>query len=50
MRPLGYSKAAGFRCGTCLPFHPYDIENDREMSILEWPLMFMDATYLSDLA
>ena len=44
---LGYSKAAGFRCGTCLPFHPYDIENDREMSILEWPLMFMDATYLS---
>jgi hypothetical protein len=44
---LGYSKTAGFRCGTCLPFHPYDIEKDREMSILEWPLMFMDATYLS---
>lgn len=44
---LGYSKVAGFRCGTCLPFHPYDIEKDREMSILEWPLMFMDATYLS---
>lgn len=43
---LGFSKVAGFRCGTCLPFHPYDIENDREMSILEWPLMFMDATYL----
>lgn len=42
---LGYSSAAGFRCGTCLPFHPYDIEKDREMSILEWPLMFMDATY-----
>jgi hypothetical protein len=44
---LGYSKIAGFKCGTCLPFHPYDIENDREMSILEWPLTFMDATYLS---
>jgi hypothetical protein len=44
---LGYSSAAGFRCGTCLPFHPYDIENDREMSISEWPLMFMDATYLA---
>lgn len=42
---LGYSKIAGFRCGTCLPFHPYDIENDREMSLWEWPLMFMDATY-----
>jgi hypothetical protein len=44
---LGYSSAAGFRCGTCLPFHPYDIENHREMLISEWPLMFMDATYLS---
>jgi hypothetical protein len=44
---LGFSKAAGFRCGTCLPFHPFDIESDREMSILEWPLMFMDATYVS---
>ncbi len=44
---LGYSKTAGFRCGTCLPFHPYDMENDREMSISEWPLMFMDDTYFS---
>jgi hypothetical protein len=43
---LGYSSAAGFRCGTCLPFRPYDIENDREMSLWEWPLMFMDATYV----
>jgi len=43
---LGYSKTAGFRCGTCLPFKPYDIENDREMLLWEWPLMFMDATYL----
>lgn len=44
---LGYSKVAGFRCGTCLPFRPYDMEKDREMSILEWPLMFMDVTYES---
>jgi hypothetical protein len=44
---LGYSGFAGFRCATCLPFHPYDIESDREMSIWEWPLTFMDATYLS---
>jgi hypothetical protein len=42
---LGYSKVAGFRCGSCLPFKPYDIEMDREMSLWEWPLMFMDATY-----
>jgi len=44
---LGYSAQAGFRCGTCLPFHPYDVEHDRVMSLWEWPLMFMDATYCS---
>jgi hypothetical protein len=44
---LGYSKVAGFRCGTCLPFHTYDVEKDKEMSLWEWPLMFMDTTYIS---
>ena len=43
---LGYSRVAGFRCGTCLPFHPFDAEAGREMDLWEWPLMFMDTTYL----
>lgn len=34
----------GFRCGTCHPFHPFDIQNDREMDILEIPFVVMDAT------
>jgi hypothetical protein len=43
---LGYSRVSGFRCGTCLPFHPFDTETDREMDLWEWPLMFMDTTHL----
>jgi hypothetical protein len=43
---LGYSRVSGFRCGTCLPFRPFDTETDREMDLWEWPLMFMDTTHL----
>lgn len=32
----------GFRCGTCHPFHPFDLEQDRPLSILERPLIVMD--------
>lgn len=42
---LGFSAEAGFRCGICLPFRPYDLERDRVMELWEWPLMFMDESY-----
>jgi len=41
---VGYADHEGFRCGTCHPFKPYDIENDREIDILEFPLITMDGT------
>ena len=41
---VGYADHEGFRCGTCHPFHPFDIEQDREMRIVEYPLIVMDAT------
>lgn len=41
---LGYPKHAGFRCGTCHPFHPFDIERDAELSLWEHPLIVMDGT------
>lgn len=41
---LGYADHEGFRCGTCRPFHPFDIEQDREMNLLEVPLIVMDTT------
>ena len=39
---MGYADHNGFRCGTCHPFHPFDLERDREIDILERPLIVMD--------
>jgi hypothetical protein len=44
---LGYSEQAGFRCGTCHPYHPFDIELDAEMKIEEIPLIVMDVSLQS---
>jgi hypothetical protein len=43
---MGFADFEGFRCGTCHPYHPFDIELDREMKILEIPLIVMDASLL----
>jgi hypothetical protein len=42
---LGFSNFMGFRCGYSLPFFIYDIDTNREMSIVEIPLIFMDSCY-----
>lgn len=41
---LGYADHEGFRCGTCHPFHPFDIKQDRQLDLLEIPLIVMDGT------
>jgi hypothetical protein len=41
---MGFADFEGFRCGTCHPYHPFDIEMDQEMKIQEIPLIVMDAT------
>jgi hypothetical protein len=41
---LGYADREGFRCGTCHPFRPFNIEQGRELDLWEWPLVVMDAT------
>lgn len=41
---LGYADHEGFRCGTCQPYRPYDLENDKEMDLIEIPLIVMDGT------
>lgn len=43
---LGYAEQVGFRCGTCHPFKPFDIEEDREINIVEIPLIVMDVTLI----
>lgn len=41
---VGYADHEGFRCGTCHPFQPFDLAQDREMAIWEIPLIAMDGT------
>ena len=41
---MGYADHEGFRCGTCHPFRPFDIQQDRELRLWEYPLIVMDNT------
>jgi len=41
---FGYSDMVGFRNGMCHPFKPYDLKTNKEIDILEIPLVVMDGT------
>jgi len=45
---LGYAQHEGFRTGFCLPFYPYNLDEERCFTTLEIPLNIMDGTF-SDL-
>jgi hypothetical protein len=40
---MAYPNYGGFRCGTCHPFRPLDIEQNQELDLWEHPLITMDA-------
>ena len=41
---FGYADCAGFRNGMCHPFKPFNLKTEREIDILEIPLIIMDCT------
>jgi len=41
---LGYADCIGFRNGMCHPFRPYNLTTQREIDIIEIPLVIMDTT------
>ena len=41
---LSFADRAGFRCGICLPFKPFDITENRELDIWELPLIVQEGT------
>ncbi|HWQ44848.1 MAG TPA: polysaccharide deacetylase family protein [Methanosarcina barkeri] len=45
---FGYSDCAGFRNGVCHPFRPYNLNTEKQIDILELPLIIMDRTLLRD--
>jgi hypothetical protein len=45
---VGYSESIGFRSGTCYPYYLYNLEEREQTNVLEYPLVIMDATILSE--
>lgn len=43
---LGFSKTAGFRCGTCRPFPCFDAVTGEKIDLVETPLIAMDTTFI----
>jgi hypothetical protein len=41
---VGYADGIGFRAGTCIPYRPWSLAEDRPLSLLEIPLLVMDGT------
>lgn len=41
---LSYADTEGFRCGTCFPYKPYDLLENRVINILEIPLIVMEGS------
>ena len=41
---VGFAERIGFRAGTCVPYRPWLLEENREASLLEIPLLVMDRT------
>ena len=41
---MAYAQHEGFRCGTCHSFNPFDIDRQKELRIIEMPLIVMDTT------
>lgn len=44
---IGFHDDMGFRAGTAWPYHPWSMEEDRELRLLEIPLIVMDCTPIS---
>jgi hypothetical protein len=41
---VGFADHVGFRAGTCFPYRPWLIDQNREANLLEIPLLVMDGT------
>ncbi len=44
---LGFNNNVGFRFGTCYPWRLYDIQNEKELTLIEVPLIVEDVALLN---
>ncbi|MGZ5254203.1 MAG: polysaccharide deacetylase family protein [Flavitalea sp.] len=42
---MGYSTEDGFRAGICVPYHWYDLANEKETNLMIYPVCFMEGIY-----
>ena len=47
---LGFNRNVGFRAGTSLPFHAFDVDRSRRLGLLEVPLVIQDTALLGPAA
>ena len=45
---LAYPKKSGFRTGSCYPYHPFNILTRETLTIMERPLIMMEATFIEE--
>jgi len=43
---LAFAEHEGFRCGASFPFHPYHLDEERPLRLLELPLAIMDTSLM----
>jgi hypothetical protein len=41
---VGFADRIGFRAGTCIPYRPWSLSENRELDLIEIPLIVMDCT------
>ena len=44
---MSYADRVGFRCGVCYPFAVFDIDQRRQLTLLERPLIFMEGSIVA---
>lgn len=45
---LSYADHAGFRCGTCHPYTVFDLERNKPLDLVEYPLIVMECSVLDE--
>lgn len=45
---MGFNRNIGYRAGTGLPFFAYDLQNHRQLSLIETPLVIQDGALLGE--
>lgn len=46
---MGYASHPGFRAGTCVPFHWFDLQENKATTLMVYPVVYMENSFAEDL-